>query len=392
MSSVFFYVQHLLGIGHLRRAAIIARALSRHRLDVVFVSGGVPAGDLDLAGGELVQLPVAMSADAAFSAIHDGEGKPIDDTWRARRKRMLLEVFERRRPGLLLIEMFPFGRRQFAFELEPLMAAAKRLGIPVAISLRDILVTKNKPTRLAETLGLVNRYVDTVLVHGDPAIVRLEATFPAAAQIAPPVIHTGYVADGPAPAAAHVAEGEEILVSAGGGAVGAPLLRAVLAARSATRLADAPWRLIAGPNLPENDFARISGDLPPRTVLERFRRDFPALMAAARLSISQAGYNTIMDILATGSRALVLPFAEGAESEQTLRARLLAGRGLLALMEPPFKPAALARAIDAAADRPRAFGVRVDLDGANATARHVIELMSGRGPAARGSGAGGSGA
>ena len=84
MSSVFFYVQHLLGIGHLRRAAIIARALSRHRLDVVFVSGGVPAGDLDLAGGTLVQLPVAMSADAAFSAIHDGEGKPIDDAWRDR--------------------------------------------------------------------------------------------------------------------------------------------------------------------------------------------------------------------------------------------------------------------------------------------------------------------
>ena len=386
MSSVFFYVQHLLGIGHLRRAAIIARALSRHRLDVAFVSGGEPAGDLDLAGGKLLQLPVAMSADAAFSAIHDGEGKPIDDAWRERRKKMLLEEFERRRPDLLLIEMFPFGRRQFAFELVPLMAAAKQRGIPVAISLRDILVAKNKPARVAETLDLVNRHVDAVLVHGDPAIVRLDATFPAAAQIAPPVIHTGYVAEA-APSPAQVREGAEILVSAGGGAVGAPLLRAVLAARGATRLADAPWRLIAGPNLPPSDFASLSANLPPRAVLERFRQDFPALMAAARLSISQAGYNTVMDILSTGSRALVLPFAEGAESEQTLRARLLAERGLLSLMEPPFEMAALARAIDTAADMPRPQAGRVDLDGANATARHIVALMNARPAGARGAGA-----
>jgi predicted glycosyltransferase len=386
MSSVFFYVQHLLGIGHLRRAAIIARALSRHRLDVIFVSGGEPAGDLDLAGGKLVQLPVAMSADAAFSAIHDREGKPIDDAWRSERKKMLLEEFERQRPGLVLIEMFPFGRRQFAFELEPLMAAARQRGTPVAISLRDILVAKNKPARVAETLGLVNRYADAVLVHGDPAIVRLDATFPAAAQIAPPVIHTGYVAEA-APSPAQVREGAEILVSAGGGAVGAPLLRAVLAARGATRLADAPWRLIAGPNLPPSDFASLSANLPPRAVLERFRQDFPALMAAARLSISQAGYNTVMDILSTGSRALVLPFAEGAESEQTLRARLLAERGLLSLMEPPFEMAALARAIDTAADMPRPQAGRVDLDGANATARHIVALMSATPAGARGAGA-----
>jgi predicted glycosyltransferase len=165
------------------------------------------------------------------------------------------------------------------------------------------------------------------------------------------------------------------------------LLRAVLAARGATRLADAPWRLIAGPNLPQSDFASLCANLPPRVVLERFRQDFPALMAAARLSISQAGYNTVMDILSSGSRALVLPFAEGGESEQTLRARLLAKRGLLALMEPPFEPAALARAIDAAADMPRPQRARIDLDGANATARHVVALMSTRPAEAKGAGA-----
>jgi predicted glycosyltransferase len=101
-------------------------------------------------------------------------------------------------------------------------------------------------------------------------------------------------------------------------------------------------------------------------------------MAEARLSISQAGYNTVMDILATGARALVLPFAEGAESEQTLRARLLAERGLLALLEPPFEPARLGGAIDAALLRPPPPANGIDLGGAAATARVIQGLMDRR--------------
>jgi len=376
---IFFYVQHLLGIGHLKRAAVIARALSRHGFAVDFVSGGAPVDDLDLAGGRLVQLPPALSADAQFSAIHDGRGKPIDDLWRANRRRLLLDAFEARRPDLLLVEMFPFGRRQFAFELEPLMAAAHARAVPVAVSLRDILVAKNKPSRVAETLALVNRDVSAVLVHGDPTVVRLDATFPQASEIVPPVVYTGYVAETPVTSTRPVAEGTEILVSAGGGAVGGPLLRAALAARPATKVAGAPWRLIAGPNFPAGDYAKMRGNLPAGVSLERFRGDFPQLMAASQLSISQAGYNTVMDILSGGVRALVLPFAEGAESEQTLRARLLAARGLLSVIEPaagePLDPAALAAAIDAALDRPRPARGDIDLDGANASARYLGQML-----------------
>jgi predicted glycosyltransferase len=376
-ARVLFYVQHLLGIGHLRRAAIIAQALARQGLNVSFVAGGAPAGDLDFArsGIELVQLPPALSADAQFSAIHDEHGKPIDDGWRRHRKRLLLDAFAARRPDLLLIEMFPFGRRQFAFELEPVMMMAKDLGVPVAVSLRDILVAKDKPARTAETVSRVNQFVDAVLVHGDPDLIRLEATFPAVGDIRPPVIYTGYVAEADEGPATPPAEGEEILVSVGGGAVGGPLLRAALAARPMTSLARAPWRLIAGPNLPESEFAGLAANLQPGVMLERFRTDFRELLAASRLSLSQAGYNTIMDILGAGARALVLPFAEGAESEQTLRARLLAARGLLSLAEPPFEPAPLARAIEAALARPRPGVDRIDCHGAEASAGYLKRLL-----------------
>ena len=37
--------------------------------------------------------------------------------------------------------------------------------------------------------------IDRVLVHGDPAFVRLEASFPAACEIADKLVYTGYVAE-----------------------------------------------------------------------------------------------------------------------------------------------------------------------------------------------------
>ena len=150
-----------------------------------------------------------------------------------------------------------------------------------------------------------------------------------------------------------------------------------MAARPAASLAAAPWRLIAGPNLPAAEFAGLQAarPQPAGVTVERFRSDFPALLARSRLSLSQAGYNTVMDILAAGARALVLPFAEGAESEQSLRARLLAERGLLSLMEPPIEPARLAAAIEAALRRPRPQPGALDLDGAAETARQLAGML-----------------
>jgi len=371
---VLFHVQHLLGIGHLRRAALIARAMMAEGMEVRFVSGGAPAGEVDLGEAMLIQLPPAVSADVHFSQILDEAGRPIDDAWRARRQRLLLSAFEVTQPALVLVEMFPFGRRQFAFELLPLLDAARARGVPTAVSLRDILVAKNRPDRVSETVARVKSRIDRVLVHGDPRLVGLEATFPAAAEIAGQLVYTGYVAD-PAAPVPDGGEGEEILVSAGGGAVGGPLLRAALAARPLTSVAGAPWRLIAGPNLPEAELAELRAAAPEGVAIERFRQDFPTLLARSRLSISQAGYNTVMDILAVGARSLVLPFAEGAESEQGLRARLLAERGLLSVVDPPAEPARLAAAIDAALARPRPRPKAFNLDGAAQTARHLARMI-----------------
>jgi predicted glycosyltransferase len=367
------YVQHLLGIGHQMRAAAIIRAMQAAGLDVICVSGGEAGGMPDLGGARLVQLPPVRAADATFSRLVDPQGRDIDDAWREGRRKALLAAFREIKPDVLLIESFPFGRWQFRFELVPLLQAARAGGVAVAASVRDILVEKNKPGRQEKIVTVLHEYFNAVLVHGDESLVPFGATFPAAGDIADLIRYTGYVAP-PAPSAAPAGPGKgEVVIAVGGGAVGGKLLSMALAARALTTMAEAPWRLITGPNLPADDRSKLVAT--QGVTVETLRRDYREVLSLAALSVSQAGYNTIMDILVTGVRAVLVPFAAEGETEQALRARLLAERGRVQVAdEATLTPESLAGAIDEALSRPALPVEGLLLNGAAETARVVQEL------------------
>ena len=376
---VAIHVQHLLGIGHLRRAAALARALDAMGAEVLVLTGGHPVPGVDFGGARLHQLPAAASADSSFSQLLDETGRPIDDAWKEQRRAHLLAAVAAFQPDILVIEMYPFGRRPFRFELLPLLDwAAKQSPKPlVASSVRDILVDKGKPGRAAEIAALVRRHFDLVLVHGDEQLVPFGRTFPEAGAIADRLCYTGYVVDVPHGHAQDRSKGE-VLISAGGGAVGAPLLKAALAARPLSALRDRIWRFIAGQNLPESDYAALiaatKGDR--GIVIERHRADFTELLAACHVSLSQAGYNTVMEILALQTPAVVVPFAEGAESEQSLRAAILAERDALdCLAADGLDPAKLAATLDRRAGQggPR---LAVTLNGAQRSAEILLKGRS----------------
>ena len=385
---VLFHVQHLLGIGHLTRAATLARRLAAEGARVAVASGGEPVAGIDFGGARLVQLPPARVADRRFKFLLDARGQPADDAWKVRRRLQLLALYEEVGPDVVLTELFPFGRRQLRFELVPLLERAAadrtRTGRPrIACSVRDILVRSPRPERNREMLDLARRYYDLVLVHGDPRLVALDATFPYAREIAERITYTGYVvarSQPPPRGPERLAEEEEgsgeVIVSAGGGAVGGRLLAAALAARPRTPLADARWRLLAGANLPGPDFRSLAARAPEGVIVERFRPDFRSLLARARLSISQGGYNTLMEVLDAGVRAVVVPYAGGLETEQTLRANLLAARGLVEVVgEEELGPESVAAAVSCALEKPPPGGLaRVDTAGAAATARALRTL------------------
>jgi predicted glycosyltransferase len=376
--SVLFYVQHLLGIGHMRRALRIVEALAQERVNVTLVSGGEPFSELVCQSAErIVQLPPIKARDAGFRELVDADGRPVDDGLRNERRTALLAAFTAAAPDAVLIEAFPFGRRAFRFELDALICAARsRRPKPLVLcSLRDIVVAPQDQKRRHEIIAQVHANFDCVLVHGDPTFIPLDASFPLASEIADRLVYTGYVG-GTADGEGVEANGkDEVLVSAGGGAVGGALLSTALEVRRRGCMADLKWRLLTGPNLSEVEFGALANNLPERVVLERFRPDFPRMLRHCRLSISQAGYNTVLDILEAGVTAVVVPFAAERETEQSLRAERLASRGALELVrESELSPEGLAGAIDRALDRePKA--VAIDTGGARRTAAVIAEMI-----------------
>ncbi|MEM1201582.1 MAG: glycosyl transferase, partial [Pseudomonadota bacterium] len=126
MSGVLFYVQHLLGIGHLRRAGAIARAIKETGVPITMVSGGEPIDEIGFGDVPVVQLPPCRSGDISFKSLVDLDGNPLDEAWEANRRDQLLALFDEMQPDMVLLEMFPFGRRKFRFELLPLLEKAKQ--------------------------------------------------------------------------------------------------------------------------------------------------------------------------------------------------------------------------------------------------------------------------
>lgn len=373
---IFFYVQHLLGIGHLARASRIAAALVEDGFDVTVVTGGSPIPGFPGPAVKTVALPPVTTGGQGFSGLVDLQGNPVDDAFKAQRLGILLQAFRDCRPDIVIVEAFPFGRRQMRFELLPLLAAIDAMSRkPLLVtSVRDILQEHAKPGRNEETVDLINRHFDLVMVHGDPTFATLDQTFPLARAIEAKVAYTGLVA---APSPGPAAHQFDVLISAGGGAAGGDLVRsAVGAARSAD---SRNWCLITGPNLPQNEFDAAVREAPLGLSVFRFREDFASLLTGAHLSVSQAGYNTVCDILRAGCRALLIPFAAGGETEQTVRATRLERLGLAkVLTEPDLTPIGLAAAIENASSGPQLRTHGLNLDGARRSAQLLRELLEGQ--------------
>ena len=243
----------------------IAEALARDGIAVTLVGGGAPVALPRDPAIRFVQLPPVRALDARFELV-DGDGRPIDDALRDERRAALLAAFAAARPDAVVIEGFPFARRAFRFELEPLIAAARAATAAAAPHLlgarhrggarRSAAPPRDRRTGAAR----FRRRAGAWRPRLDPARGELPG---GAARSPTGSIYTGYVAppDAPGRRRGEAAAGRG-LVSAGGGAAGRR--PACGGARGPPRRAAWPtltWRLLAGTNLPEADFAALAREL-----------------------------------------------------------------------------------------------------------------------------------
>ena len=275
---VLIAVTHLLGAGHLTRAAALARAFARAGHPTTLVSGGMPAPLVSLGEAALVQLPPVRTAGTDFGTLLDEGGARVGADRLGLRKRMLLDAFRSVRPDVVVTELFPFGRRVLAGEFMALVDAARAVAPRplIVASVRDILACPAKPERIEEAHRRLGALYDAVLVHGDPDLVRLERSWPLSREAAALVRYTGYVDEGGAAVAEPTtAKRGEILVSGGSSAASLPLYRAALAA--AASVTERPWRVVVGAGVAQPAFE----DAPPRRARPCRRRARPSGLPGA---------------------------------------------------------------------------------------------------------------
>lgn len=378
--KVMIVVTHLLGTGHLSRALTLGRAFASAGHRVCVVSGGMPAPQLDHTGVDLCQLPPLRSDGVDFTRLLTNGGAPADTSFLTARQAALLERFRRFCPDVLITELYPFGRRSLKAEFLSLVQTAKAQQVPPVVlsSIRDILAPPSKPAKTQEAEAVVERYFDAVLVHSDPSATRLDASWPVTPRLAGKLRYTGYVAPpaaGPHPAG----EGKgEIIVSAGGGPVGQPIFHAAI--ETARKMTNRRWRLlVGGADAPARaaELQALAANAP--VLAEPARPDFRAMLYQAAASVSMCGYNTALDLMQAGTPSVIVPFDDGKEVEQGLRARALSGMPGFAVVESVDLTAEnLERALlKVMRDSPRDSG-GLQFNGAAKSVRIAEEMEAGR--------------
>jgi predicted glycosyltransferase len=335
--ALLFYCQHSVGLGHLMRSYALCRGLAERFRVVLVVGGQLPDGIAPPPGVELVPLPPLGVEGGRFRS--QDHRLSTERAWAVRSERIQATLREVR-PDVVFVELFPFGRAKFARELVPLLEAARARGAFTACSLRDILVSSRPDQRAYDDRAreLADAHLDAVLVHCDPRFARLEETFSPTVPLHTPIHYTGFVTNLKTTSRGTVPFRERepvIVISAGGGRVGEPLLRAALECPPPRGMR---LRAIAGPLMPEDAFRNLKTPVPTTgtshikgTVPEvvRWVPDLAVELARASGSVSQCGYNTALEVLLARVPALVVPYATPEEDEQMRRARRLERLGVL---------------------------------------------------------------
>jgi predicted glycosyltransferase len=300
MKKIFFYSQHLLGIGHFTRSLKLCEQLAS-TYQVNLFNGGTPVPYLVITNLKVINLP-PLSTKEDFKILYSPEGRELSEVW-DRRTKILNQDSEI--PDVIIVELFPFGRSLFEKEILEFIEYYKKINPQLIIicSLRDILVDS-----LSEHVrGIVDKFFDYVLLHTDSSVITgpLPVTPEGFLKGTKTLVHeTGYISvDRTIPI-----KKKQIIVSIGGGAIGEELLVAMNEVNLAHHVI-----LVGGPQISRKAEEALCSKLGSNVRYMSFCPDLPSLLAESSLSISTGGYNTLLESIAVNTFPVIYPLKHNRE-------------------------------------------------------------------------------
>ncbi|OYV40452.1 MAG: hypothetical protein B7Z80_04475 [Rhodospirillales bacterium 20-64-7] len=393
-TKVMLYSHDTFGLGHLRRNLAIATRMLSHpgRFSVTLLTGSPVINQWNLPRGLRVQpLPPVVKIAAETYASRDGQ--TMFGLVKGYREALILKRILRDRPDIFLVDHAPAGMNG---ELLSALALIRR-ELPqtrVILGLRDILdspETVRSVWAAQEIPGLLAQAYDEIFVYGSKALFDVVEGYGITGAIAQRVRYCGHVVAAPEVATDPLRPGvcwtqtapkgrPVVLVSAGGGGDGFPMMQAYLQALQSLRPNVAYSVIVKGPLMAPAEKAALRALAVGREDVELVGHttDLVPSMRAAHLAVAMAGYNTSAEIIATRKRAILVP-RPGPRAEQLLRARLLAKLGVVRNVEPGENlvgrlAAALTEAL-AAPPPSQTCWEALDLNGADYVANHLDTVM-----------------
>ena len=366
-AMVIMYAQDGAGLGHMRRCANVAAAVTTRQEGARVVIAG-----RSLAAAAAFELPphcdvLKLPSFAQLGDDASGERRVLADAEDAAfgrlRSRLLVDLVAELRPRAILVDNEPRG---LGGEMMAALTLARREGLAgrIVCGLRDIRGRADyvvpKWQRDGTAAALAELY-DTVLVYGDPEFYDTRSEYGLGTTIAVDVVQTGYLFDDQPRRSPETVRRELqlpeaapiVAVTAGSGADGGRLLAMYLAEVAVRLPAAAVSVIVAGPLMPAAEFEALRrvGSGTCRVVRSY---DNLSLVAAASAVVCQAGYNSILEATHLGHRPLVVP-RQTRSGEQETRAEVFARRGLCEVLLPDgLDAAALSRMVTSQLERPRA--------------------------------------
>jgi predicted glycosyltransferase len=388
---ILIYSHDSFGLGHLRRCRAIAHSLvdADSSLSVLILSGSPIIGSFDFRSRvDFVRIPGVIklrNGEYVSLNLHID----IEETLAMRSSiiRHTAEIFD---PDMLIVDKEPLGLRG---EARPTLDLLRARGTPLVLGLRDVM---DEPSALEtewerkNAIPALSDYYNEIWVYGLPQICDPLAGLDLPASVRRRMVYTGYLRrNAPAavatPETLDFADGEFLLVTAGGGGDGDGLIDWVLSAYEHDPGGLPPVLLVFGPfMLPDLQAAfgaRAARLAKVRTIT--FDARLETLMTRAAGVVAMGGYNTFCEILSFDKPALIVPRTEP-RMEQYIRARRAAELGLVAVLADDGRrdPKTMAAALLQLAQQPRPSSVVVPglLDGTASVNRLTQKwLAQGRG-------------